>query len=82
MLEFVITLISSFLRIEDKPYLTFFIRTVTISPITALFLIIFESSGKEIVVSLNWLVGCSLFIGLLISFIAGICEIGQENVER
>ncbi|MCF0264017.1 hypothetical protein KW868_05970 [Acinetobacter guillouiae] len=82
MLEFIITLISSFLRIENKPYLTFFIRTVTISLITALFLIIFDSSGKEIMESLNWLVDCSLFIGLLISFIAGICGIGRENVER
>lgn len=75
-------IITSFLRIEDKPYLTFFIRTVTISLITALFLIIIEPKGKEIMESLTWLVGCSLFIGLLISFIAGICEIGRENVER
>ncbi len=82
MLEFFITLLSSFLRIKNKPYLTFFLRTIIISVITALFLIFFKSSDKEIMKSLNWLVGCSLSIGLVISFIAGICEIGRENIEK
>ncbi|WP_151712878.1 hypothetical protein [Acinetobacter bereziniae] len=82
MLEFFITSLSSFLRIKNKPYLTFFLRTIIISVITALFLIFFESSDQDIMKSLNWLAGCSLFFGLVISFIAGICEIERENVEK
>jgi RsiW-degrading membrane proteinase PrsW (M82 family) len=82
MLEFFINLLSSFLRIKNKPCLTFFLRTIIISVITALFLIFFKSSDQDIMKSLNWLLSCSLFFGLVISFIAGISEIGRENVEK
>jgi hypothetical protein len=53
MLEFFITMLSSFLRIKNKPYLTFFLRTIIISVITAMFLIFFKSNDQDIMKSLN-----------------------------